>query len=117
MQPGTCAPLVACAADLHCMGAIASGTGPHQGRGRGLVRGSGSGEPGATAGARWGQDDPDFAVARDNLAARLGASDRGGGWLRDKLVSEKVIERTVPYKPNKAAARYRWLLDFRMEAL
>jgi hypothetical protein len=56
----------------------------------------------------------DFAIARDNLAERLGITGKGAAWLRDKLVSNLVIKQTVPYKPNKAAARYRWLPEFRI---
>ena len=53
----------------------------------------------------------DFAIARDNLAARLGVTGKGAAWIRDRLVELKVIVRTQEYKPNRSAARYRWLLS------
>lgn len=52
----------------------------------------------------------DFPIARDNLAARLGITGNGAAKIRDKLASQGAIERTAEYRPNKSAARYRWLL-------
>jgi hypothetical protein len=52
----------------------------------------------------------DFPIVRDNLAERLGITGKGAAWIRDRLGSLGVIKRTAEYKPNKAAARYEWLL-------
>ena len=51
---------------------------------------------------------PDFPIARDNLGKRLGITGRGAGLLRQKFVDLAIIDPTAPYKPNVAAARYRW---------
>jgi hypothetical protein len=53
----------------------------------------------------------DFPIARDNLGDRLGISGRGAAGIRDKLEKLGIIQRTQAYKANKAAARYRWLLN------
>ena len=47
---------------------------------------------------------------RDNLAARLGITGKGAAWIRDKLAKLGVMRRTANYKPNKSAARFKWLL-------
>jgi len=52
----------------------------------------------------------DFPIARDNLGDRLGISGHGAGGVRDKLEKVGIIQRTKAYVPNKAAARYRWML-------
>jgi len=52
---------------------------------------------------------PDFPIARDNLGKRLGITGRGGGLLRQKFVDLAIIAQTAPYKPNLAAARFRWI--------
>jgi hypothetical protein len=52
----------------------------------------------------------DFPIACENLGDRLGISRKGAGGIRDKLENLGIIQRTRPYKANKAAARYRWLL-------
>lgn len=51
----------------------------------------------------------DFPIARDNLAARLDITGPGAGQLRAKFVTLGVIAQTAKYRPNVAAARYRWL--------
>lgn len=53
---------------------------------------------------------PDFPVGRDNLSERIGISGEGAGQLRMKFIKQGIIALTVAYKPNIAAARYRWLL-------
>lgn len=55
----------------------------------------------------------DFPVARDNLGERVGISGNGAGQLRAKFARLGIMEQTVPYVPNKAAARFRWLLTER----
>jgi hypothetical protein len=55
---------------------------------------------------------PDFPIFRDNLGKRLGITGRGAGLLRQKFVDLAIIERTAPYKPNVAPARYRWTARF-----
>jgi hypothetical protein len=52
---------------------------------------------------------PDFPIARDNLAQRLGLTGAGASWIRDKFVRLGVIAKTRNYQPNKAANRFRWL--------
>jgi len=52
----------------------------------------------------------DFRIVRDNLAARLGVTGKGAGWIRDKLAKLGAIAKTANYVPNKSAARFKWLL-------
>ena len=52
---------------------------------------------------------PDFPIARDNLAERLGVTGKGAAWIRDKLAKLGAIEKTADYVPNKFAARFKWL--------
>lgn len=52
----------------------------------------------------------DFPIVRDNLGERVGITGKGAGLLRKKFVGLRIIAQTVPYVPNKAAARFRWLL-------
>ncbi len=40
---------------------------------------------------------------------RLGITGRGAGGLRQKFISLGITEQTASYKPNVAAACYRWL--------
>jgi DNA-binding Lrp family transcriptional regulator len=47
---------------------------------------------------------------RNNLAERLGVSEKGASWIRDKLARLGVIAKTADFVPNKFAARYKWLL-------
>lgn len=53
---------------------------------------------------------PDFPIVRDNLGERVGITGEGAGLLRRKFARLGIIAQTVPYVPNKAAARFRWLL-------
>ena len=50
----------------------------------------------------------DFPIVRDSLAARLGVTGKGAGWIRDKLAKLGAIVKTADYIPNKFAARYCW---------
>jgi hypothetical protein len=52
----------------------------------------------------------DFPIVRDNLASRLGITGKGAAGIRDKLARLGAISKTVNYVPNKAAARFMWLL-------
>ena len=52
----------------------------------------------------------DFPIVRDNLASRLGITGKGAAGIRDKLARLGAISKTVNYVPNKAAARFKWLL-------
>ena len=52
----------------------------------------------------------DFPIVRDSLAARLGITGKGAAGIRDKLALLGAISKTVNYVPNKAAARFKWLL-------
>jgi len=52
----------------------------------------------------------DFPIVRDNLASRLGITGKGAAGIRDKLARLGAISKTVNYIPNKAAARFKWLL-------
>ena len=52
----------------------------------------------------------DFPIVRDNLGERVGISGNGAGQLRAKFARLGIIVPTVPYVPNKAAARFRCLL-------
>jgi hypothetical protein len=52
----------------------------------------------------------DFPIVRDSLAARLGITGKGAAGIRDKLARLGAISKTVNYVPNKAAARFKWLL-------
>jgi hypothetical protein len=52
----------------------------------------------------------DFPIVRDNLGRRIGITGKGAGLLRGKFTRLCIIKPTVPYKPNVAAARFRWLL-------
>jgi hypothetical protein len=54
---------------------------------------------------------PDFPIVRDNLAARLGLTGNGASWIREKFVKSGILRRTADCKPNKAAARFKWLLS------
>jgi hypothetical protein len=54
---------------------------------------------------------PDFPIARDNLAERIGITGKGAAWIRDKLATLGAITKTAKYVPNKAATRYRWMLE------
>ena len=54
---------------------------------------------------------PDFPIARDNLAERIGVTGKGAAWIRDKLATLGAIAKTAKYVPNKAATRYRWMPD------
>ena len=54
---------------------------------------------------------PDFPIARDNLAERIGVTGKGAAWIRDKLATLGAITKTARYVPNKAATRYRWMSD------
>ncbi len=53
---------------------------------------------------------PDFPIARDNLASRLGITGKGAAGIRDKLARLGAISKTMDYVPNKFAARFKWLL-------
>jgi len=53
---------------------------------------------------------PDFPLARDNLAQRLGVTPPGAAWIRDKFASLGVIRKAQDYVANKRAARFKWLL-------
>ena len=52
----------------------------------------------------------DFPIVRDNLGERVGITGKGAGLMRKKFVGLGIIVETVPFVPNKAAARFRWLL-------
>ncbi len=54
---------------------------------------------------------PDFPIARDNLAERIGVTGKGAAWIRDKLATLGAITKTAKYVPNKAATRYRWMSE------
>lgn len=58
---------------------------------------------------------PDFPIARDNLAERIGVTGKGAAWIRDKLATLGAITKTARYVPNKAATRYRWIADVEEE--
>jgi hypothetical protein len=62
--------------------------------------------------ARRAQEDgaADFPIVRDNLAERLGITGNGAAGIRDKLVRLGILKKTSDYIPNKAAARFKWLL-------
>lgn len=53
----------------------------------------------------------DFPIGRDDLAARIGMSDKGAGLLLKRFCATDtgIIERTQEYVPHKTAARYRWM--------
>jgi len=54
----------------------------------------------------------DFPIVRDDLAARIGMSDKGAGLLLQRFCSADsgILERTQEYVAHKSAARYRWML-------
>lgn len=52
---------------------------------------------------------PDFAVAAENLGARLGMTLAGASAMRKKFEASGIIKLTQPFQPNKRAARYKWL--------
>lgn len=54
------------------------------------------------------EDRADFPIVRDDLAARLGMTGPGAGQLRVRLTAAGILRLTVPYVPNRAAARYAW---------
>ena len=54
---------------------------------------------------------PDFPVARDDLAARLGITGKGAAGIRDKLTKIGIIAKTAAYVPNRAATRFKWQAD------
>jgi hypothetical protein len=53
----------------------------------------------------------DFPIVRDNLAERLGVTDKGAAWIRDKFVLLGITAQTAKYVPNKSSARFKWLLE------
>lgn len=53
----------------------------------------------------------DFPIGRDNLAARLAMTGKGAGQLRMRFVKLGILQQTAQYRPNVAAARYRWNLQ------
>ncbi len=56
------------------------------------------------------QKQADFPIAVENLGERLGLTKQGASEMRKKFVAVGILELTLPYRPNKTAARYKWLL-------
>ena len=52
----------------------------------------------------------DFGIAVENLGNRLAITREGAGLLRRKFDRLGIIKPTVAYKPNVAAARFRWVI-------
>ena len=57
----------------------------------------------------------DFPVAVANLGERIGITRKGAAYIRDRLAHDGVIELTKHYQQQKAATRYRWLLQVNHE--
>jgi hypothetical protein len=53
----------------------------------------------------------DFPVAQLSLGDRLRVSQQGAGWIIDKLIQLKAIEKTAPPKINSKSTRYRWIAN------
>ena len=51
----------------------------------------------------------DFPLAVANLGDRLGMTAMGGSKLRQRLVEAGTIKPTEPCRPNKTAARFKWM--------
>jgi hypothetical protein len=54
---------------------------------------------------------PDFPFPVENVAARLGVSYQAVSKIRVRFEKAGIVEKTANHIPNRAAARYRWLLS------